>query len=120
MQLQSSKAAPHHATTGIFHEREAASAAVHRFAAQQKKEDSTVKKQGLVFGVVLPCLSNILGVLLFIRLPFIVGKAGIYESMYLVALCCTVTLHYQENRFNFRSLERYFHSHFQRKNKNTI
>ena len=39
-------------------------------------------------GVYLPCVQNILGVILFIRLSWIVGLAGILEAFFIVFLCC--------------------------------
>lgn len=49
---------------------------------------------GTFMGVYLPCLQNILGVILFLRLTWIVGTAGILESMAIVGLCCScVSIH---------------------------
>lgn len=39
-------------------------------------------------GVYLPTVQNILGVILFLRLPWIVGVAGVGMAFFLVALCC--------------------------------
>lgn len=44
---------------------------------------------GTFMGVYLPCLQNILGVILFLRLTWIVGSAGILESLAIVGLCCS-------------------------------
>jgi len=44
---------------------------------------------GTFMGVYLPCLQNILGVILFLRLTWIVGTAGILESLAIVGLCCS-------------------------------
>lgn len=44
---------------------------------------------GTIMGVYLPTVQNILGVILFLRLPWIVGVAGVGMSFFLVALCCT-------------------------------
>lgn len=44
---------------------------------------------GTFMGVYLPCLQNILGVILFLRLTWIVGTAGILESLAIVCLCCS-------------------------------
>lgn len=50
---------------------------------------------GTFMGVYLPCLQNILGVILFLRLTWIVGTAGILESMAIVGLCCScVSIHF--------------------------
>jgi len=39
-------------------------------------------------GVYLPTLQNILGVILFLRLSWIVGIAGVGQAFLLVFLCC--------------------------------
>lgn len=46
-------------------------------------------QMGTFMGVYLPCLQNILGVILFLRLTWIVGTAGILESLVIVGLCCS-------------------------------
>lgn len=46
-------------------------------------------RMGTFMGVYLPCLQNILGVILFLRLTWIVGTSGILESLAIVALCCS-------------------------------
>lgn len=46
-------------------------------------------QMGTFMGVYLPCLQNILGVILFLRLTWIVGTAGILESLAIVGLCCS-------------------------------
>ena len=45
-------------------------------------------KLGTLLGVYLPCIQNIFGVILFIRMPWIVGTAGALQSFTLVFLCC--------------------------------
>lgn len=51
-------------------------------------------RMGTFIGVYLPCLQNILGVILFLRLTWIVGAAGVLESFLIVAMCCTcVSVH---------------------------
>ena len=47
-----------------------------------------VTQLGTLMGVYLPCLQNILGIILFIRLSWIVGIAGVGESLTIVAVCC--------------------------------
>lgn len=44
---------------------------------------------GTFMGVYLPCLQNIFGVILFLRLTWVVGIAGIMESFCMVFLCCS-------------------------------
>uniref|UniRef100_A0A8C8FH37 Solute carrier family 12 member 7a n=1 Tax=Oncorhynchus tshawytscha TaxID=74940 RepID=A0A8C8FH37_ONCTS len=46
-------------------------------------------QMGTFIGVYLPCMQNILGVILFLRLTWIVGTAGILESFAIVVMCCT-------------------------------
>lgn len=46
-------------------------------------------QMGTFIGVYLPCLQNILGVILFLRMTWIVGTAGILESFIIVAMCCS-------------------------------
>ena len=43
---------------------------------------------GTLMGVYLPTIQNIFGVILFIRLSWIVGVAGIAESFLIVLTCC--------------------------------
>uniref|UniRef100_A0A671YGK9 Solute carrier family 12 member 7 n=1 Tax=Sparus aurata TaxID=8175 RepID=A0A671YGK9_SPAAU len=66
---------------------------------EEAEEDEGPKKKavkspqmGTFMGVYLPCLQNILGVILFLRLTWIVGTAGILESLAIVALCCSCTM----------------------------
>ena len=47
-----------------------------------------VAKLGTLVGVYLPCIQNILGVILFIRLSWIVGTAGVLQSFFIVLICC--------------------------------
>lgn len=44
---------------------------------------------GTFMGVYLPCLQNIFGVILFLRLTWVVGISGIMESFCMVILCCS-------------------------------
>ncbi|KAK9050896.1 hypothetical protein SSX86_027521 [Deinandra increscens subsp. villosa] len=61
------------------------------FAATQHRKVSGSVKLGTMMGVFIPCLQNILGIIYYIRFSWIVGIAGISESLFLVALCglCT-------------------------------
>lgn len=47
---------------------------------------------GTLMGVYLPCLQNIFGVILFLRLTWIVGMAGIMQSLLIVLMCCICTM----------------------------
>ncbi|XP_074646904.1 solute carrier family 12 member 4-like isoform X2 [Tubulanus polymorphus] len=50
------------------------------------------KKLGTLLGVYLPCIQNIFGVILFIRLTWVVGMAGVMESFFIVLICCCTTM----------------------------
>lgn len=43
---------------------------------------------GTLMGVYLPCMQNIFGVILFLRLTWMVGMAGVLQSFLIVLLCC--------------------------------
>ncbi len=47
---------------------------------------------GTLMGVYLPCIQNIFGVILFIRMTWIVGTAGAIEGFMVVFMACTVTM----------------------------
>ncbi|CAJ1371617.1 unnamed protein product [Effrenium voratum] len=73
----------------LWHGREAAAATVRKHVETQQ---GTVKGTlGMVQGVIFPCMGNILGVILFLRGPWIVGKGGILEAFGVGAVCCTCT-----------------------------
>ncbi|KAM6976565.1 solute carrier family 12 member 7 [Aplochiton taeniatus] len=57
-----------------------------------KKKAVKSPQMGTFMGVYLPCLQNILGVILFLRLTWIVGTAGIMESLAIVVMCCSCTM----------------------------
>uniref|UniRef100_A0AAV2JXB7 Amino acid permease/ SLC12A domain-containing protein n=1 Tax=Knipowitschia caucasica TaxID=637954 RepID=A0AAV2JXB7_KNICA len=57
-----------------------------------RKVTVKVPPMGTFIGVYLPCMQNILGVILFIRLAWIVGTAGILGSFAIVSMCCICTL----------------------------
>ncbi|KAJ6810646.1 putative cation-chloride cotransporter 1 [Iris pallida] len=48
-------------------------------------------KLGTMMGVFVPCLQNILGIIYYIRFSWIVGMAGVGESLVLVAFCGSCT-----------------------------
>ncbi|XP_050432923.1 solute carrier family 12 member 4 isoform X1 [Adelges cooleyi] len=55
---------------------------------------TTVKpaRMGTLVGVYLPCVQNIFGVILFIRLSWVVGTAGAIYGFGIVFTCCCVTM----------------------------
>ncbi|XP_077982777.1 solute carrier family 12 member 4-like isoform X2 [Glandiceps talaboti] len=58
----------------------------------KRKQSKKATKMGTIMGVYLPCLQNILGVILFLRLTWIVGNAGVLESFFIVLICCCTTM----------------------------
>jgi len=85
-----------------FKERPAIGTAINSIAnysstIQQAPEDSgqnSVEKAdlGTLMGVYLPCIQNIFGVILFIRMTWIIGTCGVIESFLVVTVCCITTL----------------------------
>lgn len=57
-----------------------------------RKKEVKAPRMGTFIGVYLPCLQNILGVILFLRMTWIVGTAGILESFCIVFMCCSCTM----------------------------
>ena len=49
-------------------------------------------KMGTIPGVYLPTCQNILGVILFLRLTWIIGEAGIIQAFFIVFTCCSCTM----------------------------
>lgn len=47
-------------------------------------------RMGTPMGVFLPCIQNIFGVILFIRLTWVVGTAGAVQGFFIVLCCCCV------------------------------
>lgn len=47
---------------------------------------------GTLIGVFLPCIQNIFGVILFIRLTWVVGTAGAICGFLIVLTCCCVVI----------------------------
>ena len=49
------------------------------------------KQLGTLMGVYIPCFTNIVGVIVFVRLPWIVGEAGIGQALLigLMSMACT-------------------------------
>jgi hypothetical protein len=46
---------------------------------------------GTVAGVYLPTIQTVLGVLLFIRLAWVIGTAGVFQGFIIVFVCCLCT-----------------------------
>ncbi|XP_025065345.1 solute carrier family 12 member 6 isoform X3 [Alligator sinensis] len=57
-----------------------------------KKKPTKIPQMGTFMGVYLPCLQNIFGVILFLRLTWVVGTAGVLQAFAIVFMCCSCTL----------------------------
>ena len=66
------------------------------FEAQSRRRQETAVPQatklGTAKGVFVPTLQNIMGIILFVRVPFIVGQAGILEGLGIIWLSCATAL----------------------------
>ncbi|XP_074838170.1 solute carrier family 12 member 6 isoform X2 [Carettochelys insculpta] len=60
--------------------------------AEGKKKPAKTPQMGTFMGVYLPCLQNIFGVILFLRLTWVVGTAGVLQAFAIVLVCCSCTL----------------------------
>ncbi|XP_045025861.1 solute carrier family 12 member 4 isoform X2 [Daphnia magna] len=49
-------------------------------------------KLGTLAGVYFPCMQNIFGVILFIRMTWIIGTAGVVQGFCIITMCCTCTM----------------------------
>ena len=60
---------------------------------------------GTLMGVYLPCIQNIFGVILFIRMTWIVGTAGAIEGFFVVFMGCIVVSQFSKyiSLFNFKT-----------------
>uniref|UniRef100_UPI0037E7332D solute carrier family 12 member 4 n=1 Tax=Semicossyphus pulcher TaxID=241346 RepID=UPI0037E7332D len=61
-------------------------------AQASRRKTPKSPNMGTLMGVYLPCLQNIFGVILFLRLTWIVGMAGIMQSLLIVLMCCSCTM----------------------------
>uniref|UniRef100_A0A3Q1BEA2 Solute carrier family 12 member 6 n=1 Tax=Amphiprion ocellaris TaxID=80972 RepID=A0A3Q1BEA2_AMPOC len=60
--------------------------------AESIGEKKKSPQMGTFMGVYLPCLQNIFGVILFLRLTWVVGTAGILQALCIVFICCCCTM----------------------------
>ncbi|XP_074555013.1 solute carrier family 12 member 6 [Halichoeres trimaculatus] len=58
----------------------------------EKKKAGKSPQMGTFMGVYLPCLQNIFGVILFLRLTWVVGTAGVLQALCIVFICCCCTM----------------------------
>nr|CAH0110941.1 unnamed protein product [Daphnia galeata] len=69
-------------------------ATIHEKPQGEKKTEAVsdnLVKFGWIKGVLVRCLLNIWGVMLFLRLSWVVGQAGIGEGVIIITLACIVT-----------------------------
>ncbi|XP_039591784.1 solute carrier family 12 member 5 isoform X2 [Polypterus senegalus] len=59
---------------------------------EARKKPVKAPRMGTFMGVYLPCLQNIFGVILFLRLTWVVGIGGVMESFCIVFMCCACTM----------------------------
>nr|XP_046168284.1 solute carrier family 12 member 5-like isoform X3 [Oncorhynchus gorbuscha] len=70
----------------------------HEEEADNEEEDKKKKKPvkapalGTLMGVYLPCIQNIFGVILFLRMTWMVGIGGVIGSFIIVFMCCSTTM----------------------------
>lgn len=62
---------------------------MHHLEAEQLESQ---RYQGTFAGVFLPCLQSIIGIILFARLPWITGQAGVLQTLLILAICVSTTL----------------------------
>ena len=59
---------------------------------EAKGPTGKVVKLSWVEGVLMNCLLNIWGVMLFLRLTWVIGQAGLIEGLLVITLCNIVTI----------------------------
>uniref|UniRef100_A0AAQ4R8L2 Solute carrier family 12 member 5b n=1 Tax=Gasterosteus aculeatus aculeatus TaxID=481459 RepID=A0AAQ4R8L2_GASAC len=62
--------------------------------AENNEEGARPSKKplGTLMGVYLPCIQNIFGVILFLRMTWMVGVGGVFGSFIIVFMCCSTTM----------------------------
>ncbi|XP_057212616.1 solute carrier family 12 member 5b isoform X1 [Triplophysa rosa] len=59
---------------------------------EARKKTVQAPRMGTIMGVYLPCLQNILGVILFLRMTWLVGAGGVLGTFLIVFMCCSTTM----------------------------
>uniref|UniRef100_A0A4W4DWX1 Solute carrier family 12 member 5b n=1 Tax=Electrophorus electricus TaxID=8005 RepID=A0A4W4DWX1_ELEEL len=59
---------------------------------EARKKVVQAPRMGTVMGVYLPCMQNILGVILFLRMTWLVGVGGVLGTFLIVFMCCSTTM----------------------------
>uniref|UniRef100_A0A673A4W9 Solute carrier family 12 member 5b n=1 Tax=Sphaeramia orbicularis TaxID=375764 RepID=A0A673A4W9_9TELE len=60
--------------------------------ARPTKKPVKAPQLGTLMGVYLPCIQNIFGVILFLRMTWMVGIGGVFGSFIIVFMCCSTTM----------------------------
>lgn len=60
--------------------------------ARPTKKPIKAPQLGTLMGVYLPCIQNIFGVILFLRMTWMVGIGGVLGSFFIVFMCCSTTM----------------------------
>ncbi|KAJ8260454.1 hypothetical protein GJAV_G00182370 [Gymnothorax javanicus] len=59
---------------------------------EARRKPVKAPRMGTLMGVYLPCLQNIFGVILFLRMTWVVGVGGVLGSFIIVFMCCSTTM----------------------------
>uniref|UniRef100_A0A8C1MLU6 Solute carrier family 12 member 5b n=1 Tax=Cyprinus carpio TaxID=7962 RepID=A0A8C1MLU6_CYPCA len=59
---------------------------------EARKKTVQAPRMGTIMGVYLPCMQNILGVILFLRMTWLVGIGGVLGTFTIVFMCCSTTM----------------------------
>uniref|UniRef100_A0A3Q3JDN8 Solute carrier family 12 member 5a n=1 Tax=Monopterus albus TaxID=43700 RepID=A0A3Q3JDN8_MONAL len=61
-------------------------------AEPSRKKPVKAPQLGTLMGVFMPCIQNIFGVILFLRMTWLVGIGGVIGTFVIVFMCCTTTM----------------------------
>uniref|UniRef100_A0A7N6B0B2 Solute carrier family 12 member 5a n=1 Tax=Anabas testudineus TaxID=64144 RepID=A0A7N6B0B2_ANATE len=61
-------------------------------AEPSRKKPVKAPQLGTLMGVYLPCIQNIFGVILFLRMTWLVGIGGVIGTFIIVFMCCATTM----------------------------
>lgn len=64
---------------------------LHDMIDHDSQRSSNIRKQGTFLGVFLPDVQSIVGIILFVRLPWITGEAGIGMTLLILIICSSAT-----------------------------
>uniref|UniRef100_A0A667YDT2 Solute carrier family 12 member 5b n=1 Tax=Myripristis murdjan TaxID=586833 RepID=A0A667YDT2_9TELE len=74
--------------------------------ARPSKKPIKAPQLGTLMGVYLPCIQNIFGVILFLRMTWMVGIGGVFGSFIIVFMCCSTV---SETALCFSLISLWFH-----------